>query len=53
MKRKLGEKKAVALSWWSRLDEKEQDKLIELLYSLDLQDFVEMDKDGNIIDYIT
>ena len=35
--------------WWQRLSEKEQNILIELLYDLNLDEYVEMDKDGNII----
>lgn len=37
------------LLWWKRLSEKEQNILIELLYDLDLTEYVEMDKDGNIL----
>uniref|UniRef100_A0A6M3JHU1 Uncharacterized protein n=1 Tax=viral metagenome TaxID=1070528 RepID=A0A6M3JHU1_9ZZZZ len=37
------------LYWWQMLSEDEQNILITLLYKLDLQDYVEMDKDGKII----
>jgi len=39
----------VVLGWWNKLSDKEQDMLIELLYELDLNDYFEMDGDGNLI----
>ena len=38
-----------AIRWWHLLKEEEQNILITLLFNLDLSDYVEMDKDGNII----
>jgi len=35
--------------WWKRLSESEQNVLIELLYNLELMDYVEMDADGEIV----
>jgi len=49
---RLEEKKSQALSWWSYFNEEEQNKLICLLYNLNLADYVKMDEDGNIIDFI-
>ena len=43
------EKLGQALSWWGYLTEEEQNILITLLYNLDLQDYVEMDKDGVVL----
>jgi len=40
------------LLWWQRLEEKEQNILIELLHKLDLKDYVRMDADGNILEMI-
>jgi hypothetical protein len=34
--------------WWERLDVKEQEILLKLLYGIRLSDYVDMDKDGNI-----
>ena len=34
--------------WWDMLSEEEQNILKEVLYDLDLKDYVDMDKDGNI-----
>ena len=45
---KLGQ----ALSWWNYLEQEEQDILIELLYKLDLPEYVEMDSDGRILKII-
>jgi len=42
---KLGQ----ALSWWKYLSDKEQDILIELIYNMDLTDYVNMDAEGNIL----
>ncbi len=39
----------VSRLWWERLSDKEQDILKMLLYKLDLQDYVVMDKDGTIL----
>ena len=36
-------------SWWNYLSEEEQNVLINLLYRLDLRDFVSMDNDGKIL----
>ena len=40
------------LLWWQRLSEEEQNVLIELLYDLDLKDYVKMDDDGHILERI-
>jgi hypothetical protein len=45
---KLGQ----ALTWWNYLEMEEQDILIELLYKLDLKDYVEMNEDGKILKII-
>lgn len=38
--------------WWDSLKEKEKNVLIELLYNMDLKDFVETDAGGNYIKLI-
>jgi len=43
---------AIKLDWWNKLGEDNQNWLIELLYDIDLKDFVNMDPDGNIISRI-
>ena len=35
--------------WWSQLSDEEQNVLINLLHKLNLVEYVEMDKDGNIL----
>jgi len=37
-----------AKSWWEHLEEKERELLIELLYDLNLQEYMIYDEDGNI-----
>lgn len=45
----MGNNTAQAISWFETLSENEQDILIELLYNLDLQEYVNMDKFGNVL----
>ncbi len=40
---------AIVARWWECLSDTEQDILKRLLYKLDLQDYVLMDKDGTIL----
>jgi hypothetical protein len=48
----MGNKLGQALSWWQYLSEEEQNILIELLYKLDLPEYVEMDGDGKVLKII-
>lgn len=40
---------AKVCSWWEKLSQKERDILKAVLYDLDLNDYVEVDSDGNYL----
>ena len=37
------------VNWWDNLSEKEKNLLIELLWNLDLEDYIKTDKEGKYI----
>ncbi len=39
--------------WWNRLSDREQNILIDLLYDLDLAEYVKIDDEGRYIDRIS
>lgn len=49
----MGNKESQALNWWNSLKEREKNLLIELLYKLDLEQYLKVnDNTGEYLDFI-